>query len=96
MSICHTRVVLSSVKFHYRQIVRNRHFSFHRLAVILTCNSDETHRERKKWSKDWYSKQEVYGHVNLLTELRANEPEDYRNFLRLDEIIDIRLSMKSD
>ena len=55
------------------------------IAVILACEIDEPCRKRSKWCKDWYMKREQYGHVNLLKELRAKEPEDYRNFLRMDE-----------
>ena len=32
----------------------------------------------------FFLKRETYGHVNLLQELRVNEPEDFRNFLRMD------------
>lgn len=55
------------------------------IAVILACDIDEPRRKRSKWCKDWYMKRELYGHVNLLKELRAKEPEDYRNFLRMNE-----------
>ena len=54
------------------------------IAVILACDSDEPRHKRKKWSKDWYLKQEMFGHAKLLKELRAKEPADYRNFLRMD------------
>ena len=57
------------------------------IAVILACDIDEPRRKRRKWSRDWYLKRELYGHVNLLKELRAKEPEDYRNFLRMDETV---------
>lgn len=51
------------------------------IAVILSCDIDEPRRKRRKWTKDWYLKRKLYGHVNLFEELRAKEPEDYRNFL---------------
>lgn len=34
--------------------------------------------------KRWLMERRTYGHVNLLAELRLNEPEDYKNFLRMD------------
>ena len=52
------------------------------VALILALDSDE--KPRRKWSKDWFLKRREYGHVNLLRELRANEPDDFRNFLRMD------------
>ena len=54
------------------------------IALVFALESDETPRKRRKWSKDWFLKRETYGHVSLLRELRVNEPEDFRNFLRMD------------
>lgn len=39
---------------------------------------------RSKWSKKWFLKRRIYSHVNLINELRA-EPDDWRNYLRMDE-----------
>lgn len=36
------------------------------------------------WTKDWLLKRNVLSHTNLLEEIRAF-PEDYRNFMRMDE-----------
>jgi len=41
-------------------------------------------RERKKWCKDWLLKRATYSHVNLLNELKF-EPEDFKNYVRMDE-----------
>jgi hypothetical protein len=41
-------------------------------------------RKRKKWCKDWLLKRDTYSHVNLLNELKF-EPEDFKNYLRMDE-----------
>ena len=54
-------------------------------AIILAYDIDEPRRKCRKWSKDLYLKRELYWHVNLLKELLAEEPEDCRNFRRMDE-----------
>ena len=54
------------------------------IALVFALDSDKPPGKRRKWSKDWFLKRETYGHVNLLQELRVNEPEDFRNFLRMD------------
>lgn len=39
---------------------------------------------RTKWVKEWLLKRSKYTHINLLEELRL-EPDDWRNYLRMDE-----------
>ncbi len=39
---------------------------------------------RKYWVKNWLLKREKFSHINLLNELRS-EPEDWRNYMRMDE-----------
>ncbi|KDR17315.1 hypothetical protein L798_08514 [Zootermopsis nevadensis] len=41
--------------------------------------------------KEWFKKRDEYTHENLLNDLRVSEPGDFRNFLRLDEILKERL-----
>lgn len=41
-------------------------------------------KKRSKWCKNWLLKREQYSHINLLNELRS-EPNDWRNYLRMDE-----------
>ncbi|KAF9424306.1 hypothetical protein HW555_000445 [Spodoptera exigua] len=52
------------------------------LALILKMNN--TKKKRKKWCKHWLLKRKTYSHVNLLSELKF-EPEDFKNYLRMDE-----------
>lgn len=42
-------------------------------------------KSRKKWSKRWFIERKRYSNVNLLEELKEHEPEDYRNYLRMNE-----------
>ncbi|KAK9696759.1 hypothetical protein QE152_g31374 [Popillia japonica] len=39
---------------------------------------------RRKWVKQWLLKRSKYTHTNSLEELRL-EPDDWRNYLRMDE-----------
>lgn len=41
-------------------------------------------KRKRRWIKEWLKKRNNYGHQFLLNELR-NEPNDYQNFLRMDE-----------
>ena len=55
--------------------------------IVIALDSEESERPRKrrKWSKEWFLQRGInYGHVSLLKELRIKEPEDFRNFLRMD------------
>lgn len=42
-------------------------------------------RVRRKWAKNWLSHRNDFSHMSLLRELRANDPNDFRNYLRMDE-----------
>lgn len=52
------------------------------LALILKKNYAKN--KRRKWCKHWLLKRKTYSHVNLLNELKF-EPEDFKNYLRMDE-----------
>lgn len=48
----------------------------------------------RKWEKQWLLARKQYTHENLLNELRLCEPNDFRNFLRVDaELFDELLGM---
>ncbi|KAL5010576.1 hypothetical protein ScPMuIL_012881 [Solemya velum] len=56
------------------------------LAVGIILSLDKRERKRKQyWSKRWFLRKQTFGHAKLLDELRLNQPEDFRNFLRMDE-----------
>lgn len=42
------------------------------------------HQTRTKWVKEWLLKRQCFTHTNLLEELRL-QPDDWRNYLRMDE-----------
>ena len=53
------------------------------LALSVLVKRKKTNK-RKIWTKDWLLKRHVFTHTNLLEELQAF-PEDFNNFLRMDE-----------
>lgn len=48
------------------------------------ANKRNIKKSRSKWSKEWLLKREYFSHINLLEELKL-EPDDWRNYLRMDE-----------
>ncbi|CAI6376995.1 unnamed protein product [Macrosiphum euphorbiae] len=52
--------------------------------VCLAKKTKQSRRPRRKWSRKWLLKKREFSHINLLRELR-NEPNDWRNYLRMDE-----------
>ena len=53
------------------------------LALSVLVKRKKTNK-RKIWTKDWLLQRHVFTHTNLLEELRYF-PEDFNNFLRMDE-----------
>ena len=54
------------------------------LPLALALEDTPKRKKRCKWSKKWFLRRRELGHARLLRELRDDEPEDYRNFLRMD------------
>ena len=55
------------------------------LALALVCRKRTSKKKtRSKWCKQWFLQRAKFGHCELLKELRNNEPDDYKNFLRMD------------
>lgn len=62
-------------------------------AMVIALIALEEEKKKKKtnrrksrvWSKDWLLQRNKFSHVNLLTNLRENNPEDYRNYLRMTQ-----------
>ena len=57
------------------------------LALTLSlCEQKKSKRKRnRRWSKEWYKLRSRFTHEHLLNFLRSTEPDDYKNFLRMDE-----------
>jgi hypothetical protein len=41
-------------------------------------------KSKRKWSKRWLPERKNYAVVNLLKELQTNEPQDFQNYLRMN------------
>ena len=57
---------------------------FDLVAFVILFKSRKKHKRRTIWTKSWPLKRNIYTHTNLLEELRVY-PEDFNNFLRMDE-----------
>lgn len=58
------------------------------IAIIALEEEKKKRRKRRKsrvWTKNWLLQREKFSHVNLLSNLRENNPEDYRNYLRMTQ-----------
>ncbi|KAJ8947566.1 hypothetical protein NQ318_010078 [Aromia moschata] len=56
------------------------------LALTLVALKRKKQQKKKRpWSKEWYKKRNRFTHEHLLNFLRDSEPEDYMNFLRMDQ-----------
>lgn len=53
-------------------------------ALAVEEKTDVPKRKRAKWSKEWFVQRSTFGHTKLLRELSHNEPNDLKNFLRMD------------
>ncbi|KAJ8970131.1 hypothetical protein NQ317_000096 [Molorchus minor] len=63
------------------------------LALTLVAVKRRNHKKKKRqWSKDWYKMRNRFTHQHLLNFLSGSEPEDYRNFLRMDQEREISMS----
>lgn len=47
--------------------------------------SKKKKKNRSKWVKKWVSQRNQSSHMFLLQELRENDPNDFRNYLRMDD-----------
>ncbi|PIO39217.1 hypothetical protein AB205_0041830 [Aquarana catesbeiana] len=46
---------------------------------------------RSSWTKNWLLQCDQYSHMPLLREIRENNPDDFRNFLRMTDPVFHRL-----
>lgn len=52
------------------------------LCIWHICENEKKKR-RTKWMKTWIQEKNKYGHMQLIRELRANEQDDLKNYLRM-------------
>ena len=54
------------------------------IAVLLCDDEELTENKKRKWTKDWLLQRNKYSHMSLLNELRINEQNDFKNYLRME------------
>lgn len=65
------------------------------IAIILAHVSEKKVKKRR-WIKKWISKRKKFGHLNLLDYVKKQEPDDYKNYFRMNgEIYDLLLHLVS-
>jgi hypothetical protein len=56
-------------------------------ALYIFFGTEEgSKKTKRKWIKNWRQDRDLYGHMPLLRELRENEPDDFKNYLRMDNL----------
>ena len=56
---------------------------------LLVLDQDESMNRvrRRSWTKNWLLRSNQFSHMPLLQEIQENNPDDYRNFLRMSDPI---------
>ena len=55
------------------------------VAVCIAKQNKKINKKRTKWVKSWLARRAIHSHTTLLNELRLLEPDDFRNYLRMNE-----------
>jgi len=55
------------------------------LALAVEEESNKIWKRRRFWCKSWLQKRDHYSDMRLLRELQENNPDDFKNYLRMDE-----------
>ena len=55
-------------------------------AALVICEAMKPKKRKKSfWAKEWYKNRDTYSHITLLKELKENNPDDYKNYLRMSD-----------
>lgn len=57
------------------------------VAVALTDVAKKKKRQKRIWVKQWLRERNKYTVVNLLQELKVHEPNDFKNYLRMNDML---------
>lgn len=52
--------------------------------VVVALLLKKKKRKKRIWVKEWLKRRNEFTHERLLNELRISEPNDFKNFVRLD------------
>jgi hypothetical protein len=50
------------------------------LGIILALSVGAEEKKKMRRMKEWFKKQHIFSHENLLNEIEISEPGDYTNF----------------
>jgi cob(I)alamin adenosyltransferase len=51
----------------------------------VMCLGKKKKKQRRVWTKTWLLNRNQFSHMSLLAELATNEPQDFKNYLRMNE-----------
>ncbi|CAI6371180.1 unnamed protein product [Macrosiphum euphorbiae] len=66
-------------------MVSNTDMGFLAVTLAIFKLRKQKKKRTRRWSKEWFKLRSRFTHENLLNVLRDTEPEDYKNFLRMDQ-----------
>ena len=55
--------------------------------IALDLDPSMNRVRRSSWTKNWLLRRNQFSHMPLLREIQENNPDDYRNFLRMSDPI---------
>lgn len=83
-TLCRIKTVGSRSSVFSAMACRRMLLSAAAIALVIRKKKKNERKKRSKWVKDWLLKRSEFSHTNLLEELRV-APEDWHNYLRMDE-----------
>jgi hypothetical protein len=55
------------------------------LALAIEEESNKIQKQRRFWCKSWLQRRDQYSNMRLLRKLQENNPDDFKNYLRMAE-----------
>lgn len=52
---------------------------------LISIENKKPRKRRRLWAKNWLLQRNKFSHMTLLKELAEEEPQDFKNYLRMDE-----------
>ncbi|XP_050307342.1 uncharacterized protein LOC126747932 [Anthonomus grandis grandis] len=63
---------------------RRRAVTYGIIYAYISSVQNKKNKKRACWTKKWLEERSQFGHIPLLKELRENNPNDFKNYLRMD------------
>jgi hypothetical protein len=81
----HSRRTHTSTKPHNLATAQKRTAAVVLLALAVDEEWNKIRKRRRFWCKAWLQKRDRYSDMRLLRELQENIPDDFKNYLQMDE-----------